>query len=70
MKGLSGMILGSNPEDDRDLSKSEDDNDKTLNYEHSEAIHFIRHCEEPQRATWQSSVNTTYIANHFTYQNV
>ena len=32
------MILGSKPEDDRDLSKFEDDNDKTLNYEHSEAI--------------------------------
>ena len=38
MKGLSGMILGSKPEDDRDLSKSEEDNDKSLNYEHSEAI--------------------------------
>ena len=38
MKGLASMLLGSKPEDDRDLSKSEDDNDKTLNYEHSEAI--------------------------------
>ena len=38
MKGLSGMILGSTPEDDRDLSKSEEGNDKSLNYEHSEAI--------------------------------
>ena len=38
MKGLAGMILGSKPEDDRDLSKSEEDNDKTLNYAHSEAI--------------------------------
>ena len=32
------MILESKPEDDRDLQKSEEDNDKTLNYEHSEAI--------------------------------
>ena len=38
MKGLSGLILGSKPEDHRDLSKSEEDNDKSLNYEHSEAI--------------------------------
>ena len=38
MKGLAGMILESKPEDDRDLQKSEEDNDKSLNYEHSEAI--------------------------------
>ena len=31
------MILGSKPEDDRKFMP-EDDNDKTLNYEHSEAI--------------------------------
>ena len=32
------MILGAKPEDDRDLQKSEEDNDKSFNYEHSEAI--------------------------------
>ena len=32
------MILGAKPEDHRDLSKSEEDNDKSFNYEHSEAI--------------------------------
>ena len=40
------MILGSKPEDDRKFMP-EDDNDKTLNYEHSEAIQCMHVIARP-----------------------
>ena len=66
MKGLAGMILGSPPpEDDRDLSKSEVDNDKTLNYEQSEAIQEQKDIPQKKITFFHFFFSSSCINFHF-----